>query len=146
MSGRAGAPRPVEEEEAYRLAALMGVAEGPGTLLLVGAPAAAAEGVARVVPGVEVVAADGAMAVWPPAPRVTRVVSRPGLPFFDGTFRGVVVDGGMGGAWIGEAARVAARAGRVVVVDPPAGAEVVLEAARMSVLARDAGTIVAARG
>ncbi len=145
-SGRAGPPGPVDEEEADRLTALLGVAEGPGTLALIGAPARHARGLASRVVGVEVVGVDADMASWPETRHVSRMVARPGLPFFDQTLRGVIVDGALGRTWVEEAARVVARLSRVVVVDAAEGAIQILEAAGMSVLAAESGTVVAARG
>ena len=104
-----------------------------------------AQGLAEVVPDIDVVAVDGDMARWPEVPNVSRIVSRPGLPFYAQMLRGVGVDGGLGTAWIREAARVTARLGRVVVTDAPEDAGQILEAAGMSVLAQEPGTVVAAR-
>lgn len=146
-AGRAGDPLPdADPDDALRVAALLGVAEGPGTLLLVGGVARLAAAVARQVSGVEVVALDADMARWADAPRVSRMVARPGIPFFSRTLRGVGVDGGLGPRWVAEAARVTARLSRVVVVDAPGGTEGVLDEAGMTVLASEAGTVVAARG
>lgn len=144
--GLAGPPGPIDGSETERLTALLGVPEGPGTLALVGEPARHAWGVADRVPGVEVVAVDADLAAWPPSPRVSRMVAWPGMPFFNGSLRGAVVDGALGRPWIGEAARVVARLGRLVVVRSGDGAADVLEAAGLRVLAAEAGTVVAARG
>ncbi|MGD8320404.1 MAG: hypothetical protein PVJ02_08120 [Gemmatimonadota bacterium] len=145
-AGRAGAPREPDLERAERLQALLGVAEGPGTLALVGAEAAHAEGLVRCIEGVEVVGLDADLARWPESPRVSRIVGRPGIPLFSGTLRGVVVDGGTGPAWIREAARVVARLSRVVVTDAPEDTAGILEDAGLDLLAAESGTVVAARG
>jgi len=143
--GRAGEPGEVDQDETYRLAALMGVAEGPGTLVLVGGLARHADPLADIVQGVEVVAVDGDMSRWPETANVSRIVSRPGLPFYSGTLRAVAVDGALGAVWVKEAARVTARLGRVVVTDAPDETRAVLEEVGLTVLASEAGTIVAAR-
>lgn len=145
-AGRAGAPGPADPDAAGTLRALLGVAQGPGTLLLVGAVARHASWVADATPGVEVVALDPDLARWPPAPRVSRMTSRPGIPFFSRTLRGVGVDGALGTRWLIEAARVAAPLSRVVVVDAPPDAAAVLADAGLRVLASEGGTVVAARG
>jgi len=145
-TGRVGKPGAADPEETARITALLGVSEGPGTLALVGGVARHAAGVAAAVEGVEVVAVDAGLAAWPEAPRVSRMVSRPGLPFFARTLRGVVVDGALGVTWIREAGRVVARLSRVVVVDAPDEARSVLEEAGLQVLAEEPGTVVAARG
>ena len=144
--GRAGRPSTVDAAEIERITALLGVREGPGTLALVGAVARHAGGVAAAVEGVEVVAVDADLAGWPEAAGVSRMVARPGLPFFSRTLRGVAVDGALGPAWIREAARVVAPLSRVVVVDAPDAARSLLEESGLKVLAAEPGTVVAARG
>lgn len=143
--GRAGAPGPVDEEEAARLRALLGVAEGPGTLLLAGGPARYAAWLAENVPGVEVVGLDPDLAAWPEAPRVSRIMAWPGIPVFDRVLRGVAVDGALGSRWLREAARVVARLSRVVVTQAPEDAEASLLGAGLKILAAESGTVVAAR-
>ncbi len=144
-SGRAGPPGQVDERETDRLTALLGVPEGPGTLALVGAPARHGPGLAERVPGVEVVALDADLSSWPEAPRVSRMTARPGIPFFDATLRGVVVDGVLGVSWLKEAARTISRLARVVVVDADDDVTAILEGAHLEVLAAEAGTVVAAK-
>jgi len=144
--GRAGSPGPTDPAEAERLQALLGVAEGPGTLVLAGAPARLAGALAARIPGVEVVGLDADMALWPDVPGVSRMTSRPGIPFFDRTLRGVAVDGTLGTRWLEEAARVAAPLCRVVVSDAPDETPGVLTAGGLRILASEAGTVVAARG
>ena len=143
--GRAGAPGSTDLASAERLWALLGVAEGPGTLLLVGSAARLAAAVAERTPGVEVVARDADMASWPEAPRVSRMAARPGIPFVSRTLRGVGVDGALGARWLEEAARVAAPLARVVVTDAPADAGSILAGNGLRVLASEGGTVVAAR-
>lgn len=146
-AGRAGPePPPEDPAQAERLQALLGIPEGPGTLVTVGVAARYAAGLARAIGGVEVVAVDADLAGWPADPHVTRIVSRPGLPFFDRALRGVVVDGRMGPRWLREAARVVAPLSRVVVVEAGDDASDLLEEAGLQVMAAEAGTVVAARG
>ncbi len=145
-SGRAGAPGRADPAAAERLWALLGVAEGPGTLLLVGSAARLAAAVAERIPGVEVVALDADMARWPEAPRVSRMAARPGIPFFSRTLRGVAVDGTLGVRWLEEAARAVAPLSRVVVTDAPDDAGAILARSGLHVLVSQGGTVVAARG
>jgi len=144
--GRAGVPGPADPDAAGRLRVLLGVAEGPGTLLLVGSAARHAAWIAEATPGVEVVALDADLAAWPQAARVSRMASRPGIPFFSRSLRAVGVDGALGTPWLVEAARVVAPLGRVVVLDAPADAGAVLAGAGVRVLASEGETVVAARG
>tara|TARA_Y100001970_G_scaffold175873_1_gene214435 strand:+ start:12744 stop:13067 length:324 start_codon:yes stop_codon:yes gene_type:complete len=93
-----------------------------------------------------VVAVDSETRKWALQKNVTRMVSSPGLPFFDRTLRGVVVDGGLGAALLFEACRCVSQMSRVVVLDAkPEAKEVVLEAG-LSVLAIEQDTLVASRG
>ena len=144
--GLAGTPAPPDPTAAERLWAFVGVAEGPGTLLLAGSAARVAAALADRIPGVEVVALDADLARWPEAPRVSRMAARPGIPFFSRTLRGVAVDGALGARWLEEAARVVAPLSRVVVTNAPEDAEAVLAGSGLHVLASERGTVVAARG
>jgi hypothetical protein len=114
-------------------------------MALVGGVARYAHGVAAIVPGVDLVAVDGDSRRWPESERVSRIVSRPGLPFHSGMLRGVAVDGTLGVDWIREATRVTARLGRVVVTDAPEETSAELERAGLTVMAAEGGTVVAAR-
>ena len=77
---------------------------------------------------------------------MTRMVASPGLPFFSGMLRGAVVDGALGRALLFDAARVVAPKARVVILEADDEAERMLEEAGLTVLAAEAGTVVAARG
>ena len=144
-SGRAGEPGPAEPEEALRVAALLGLAGGPGTVALVGEPARLAEAVSLTVESVDFVAVDPDLRSWPPRPRVSRLMCGPGLPFFSRTLRGVAVDGRLGDSWIREACRVVAAKCRVLVVHAEAGAAESARSAGLTVLAEEPETVVAAR-
>lgn len=143
--GRAGEPAP-DHEHAERLQALLGLVQGPGTIAVVGRPARYAPSLAGRVPDVEVVALDPDTRGWKGVEGVSRMASRPGIPFFSRTLRGVVVDGALGRRMLAEAARVVARTGRVVVEHAPEDAGGLLEEGGLKVLAQEAGTVVAARG
>ena len=129
-----------------RLVALLGIVGGPGTVALVGEAARLAEGVAAALPEVLVVAVDPDMRLWPETLEVSRLASGPGLPFFASTLRGVIVDGRLGPDWLSEAARVVHAKARVVVLHAPEDASDALGACGLTVLAREAETVVAARG
>lgn len=143
--GRSGS-EPVEADEVQRLAALLGVVGGPGTVALVGRPARYAAPLADMVEGVEFVAVDSDAREWPERPGVSRMVAGPPLPFFSRVLRGVVLDGTLGDESIREAGRVVAPRSRMVVVDAPPGCAEHLEAAGLTVLAEEGETVVAARG
>ena len=135
-----------DREEAERITALLGIPRGPGTVALIGRSARYAASLVEAVPDLDAVVVDADVASWSEHPGVSRVVSWPSLPFFSGVLRGVVVDGRLGRAMLFEAARVTATKCRAVVVDADADAPEVLKEAGLSVLAAEAGTVVATRG
>ena len=132
-------------DEAGRAVALLGIPRGPGTVALVGGPARFAPRLVDAVEELDVVAVDADARRWPERAGISRLVAGPGLPFFDRTLRGVVVDGRLGPATIFEAARVTAPMSRVVVLSAPVDAAHVLRQAGMAVLAQEGETVVAAR-
>lgn len=136
---------PGGSEDADRFVALLGIVGGPGTVALVGEPARHASALVGAAEEIHVVGVDADLRAWPEAPRVSRIVADPGLPFFGSTLRGVGVDGRFGGSWLAECARVVAPRGRVVVVHAQEGTEETLRAAGLTVLASEAETVVAAR-
>jgi uncharacterized protein YbaR (Trm112 family) len=144
--GLAGRPTSAADEEAERLAALLGIVGGPGTVALVGEPARHAGAVTASSEDLHVVCVDANTVAWPGAPRVSRLVAAPGLPFFGSTLRAVAIDGRLGAPWLAEAARCVVPRGRVVVTRAPEGTEEVLRSAGLTVLVAEAETVVAARG
>lgn len=137
-----------------RVMALLGIQRGPGTVALIGAAAAVAETLAAAVDELQVAALgvdvrpvvvgrDGRPSG--DTPGVSRLVVGNTLPFFSRMLRGVVLDGRLDAVLVGEAARVVGPGSRVIVVDAVAGTGGVLEEAGCTVLAEEAGTIVAAR-
>lgn len=147
--GRAG-PDPSASggasEDDARVVALLGIVGGPGTVALVGVAARHARAVAEAGPELLVVALDADAEGWADAPGVSRAVTGAALPFYSGTLRGVVVDGGLGPAVVTDAARAVAPRARVVVTRATQEAAEALRASGLRVLASDAETIVAARG
>jgi len=145
--GFAGAPEAITAtEDADRLVALLGIVGGPGTVALVGEPARFAAAVTASSDELQVVCVDPDLRDWPEAPRISRLVAAPGLPFFASTLRAVAVDGRLGSAWLAEAARVVVPRGRIVVIRAADGTAEELRSAGLEVLAAEAETVVAARG
>jgi len=134
-----------DPEEVDRLAALLGVAEGPGELLLIGAPARLAAGLAERVPDVEVLAASADARAWAETPGVSRLAVRARLPLFSRSMRGVALRGDEAADWLDEAVRVVAPLARVVVVDAPAGTLERLREAGLEPLLDESGVAVAVR-
>lgn len=143
--GRAPHPEAGDPDEAERLQALLAVVRGPGMVALVGEPARHARALAERIEEVEILAVDPGAAAWPEEAGITRLAGDPGLPVFDGTLRGVVVDASLPGRWVEEAARATAPRNRVVAVHAGEDTESRLADAGLRVLAAEAGTVVAAR-
>jgi uncharacterized protein YbaR (Trm112 family) len=118
-----GAPAPVagaaprDAESALRLAALLGVRDRPGMVLLLGVDADTAEEVARLLPGAQVIVAgeDGGTG----ARALSRVRLAGSLPFRDASLRGAVVGGEPAPELLDELSRALAP-GAHLVVDPAA--------------------------
>jgi hypothetical protein len=108
-------PGPDDAEGALRVAALLGVREGPGFLLLAGEPARQGERIAAMLQGIEVVALHPGLRHRPEVSGVSRIHTGSRLPFFDATFRGVALGSGWSEPLLAEAFRVVAPGGRVAV-------------------------------
>lgn len=145
LSSALAVPGDPMEATTERLTALLGIARGPGTVALVGAPALMATALVSVLEDVQVAAIDPATAGWSEVSGVSRMVADGTLPFFSRMLRGAIVDGRLGEPMVAEAARGVGPGSRVVVVHSFPGAESALERGGCAVLAEEAGTIVAAR-
>jgi uncharacterized protein YbaR (Trm112 family) len=132
------------QEAAVRLAALLGLADAQGTVLVAGPGAALAGDVAALVPELEVVAlADG-----PGDPDgglgVTRMVGAMApLPFRAGKLRGVAFTGGADGAALAEGVRVLQPGARLVVENAAPGTGEALAGLGAQVILEQEGTVVA---
>jgi len=132
-------------EAAVRVAALLGVSDGPGTLLLKGPVASLAGNLAGLVGGVEVVGVQASLRFLEEEEGVSRMVARPGLPFFSGSIRGVVLSGETEDHDIREAVRVLVPGGRVAVLNAPAWARARLEEEGTRILLNEEGVVVGER-
>lgn len=140
-------PEPTtEEDEAMRIAALLGVREGPGHLVLVGPVARAAPGLARTVRDVEVVTVASDLRAWDERPGVSRLAAGPGLPFRSRRIRGVVLDGEAGGPYLDEAVRVVGPGSRVAVLGASPDTRSTLEGSGLETVLDDRGVVAAVRG
>lgn len=140
----AGEGGPAAPDEAVRLAALLGLTEAWGAVMLVGAGADLAGSLASLVPGVEVVHASGAPEAGTGGTGVSRVAAGAPLPLAPRSLRGVSLGRGAAGL-MEEAVRVLAPGGRLVVEGAPAGAAEALAAAGLRVLLDQDGWTVAER-
>jgi hypothetical protein len=133
-----------DRDEAIRLAALMGVAEGPGYVAILGAGAVHAPVVATLIEGLEVIAVDARLAEWPEEQGVSRLAVDGVLPLRSYSLRGVALTG-MVESLLEEAARVLSHQGRLMIDPAPAEAEARLERLGLKVAAREGKVLVAAR-
>jgi uncharacterized protein YbaR (Trm112 family) len=136
-------PPPPAAEEAVRLAALMGLTEGAGHVLLAGDAAAGAAAVAGLVAGVEVVAVSAAAV--PAAPGVSRLRAGARLPLASACVAGAALTGAAVEAWLEEAARVLSATGRLVLDPAPTAVAERLAAAGLGVVLQEGSTVIAAR-
>ncbi len=144
-AGLAGAFGGHDVAEAERIAALIGVARGPGTVALVGGLGGHGQTISSLTEDLQVVGIDADLSEWPSDPSWSRIVAGPGLPFFSRSLRGVAIDGRLGRHWIDEAARVVAPMSRVVVTDAEGETGAWLEEAGLKVMASEQETVVATR-
>jgi len=135
-----GAPA-ADPDAALRLAALMGLAEVRGTVLVAGPGAELAPSVAALVEGVEVVAFTAGVPGGPMAEGVSRVAGGPRLPFRAGLLRGAALTGGA--ALLDEAVRVLAPGSRIVVEPAEEGTAGRLRALGAELLLEQDATVVA---
>lgn len=132
------------QEGAVRLAALLGLADAQGTVLVAGPGAALAGGVAALVPELEVVALTGAPGDPGGLPGVTRMVGAMApLPFRAGKLRGVAFTGGADGAALTEGLRVLQPGARLVVENAAPGTGEALAGLGAQVILEQEGTVVA---
>ncbi|MBB4639651.1 Trm112 family protein [Longimicrobium terrae] len=132
-----------DAEAPVRLAALMGLSGVTGLVLIDGPGGRHGAAVAALVPGVEVVAVDGAAPAGGMENGVSRVVSGPRFPFRDDKMRGAALTGGADDERLREALRVLVPGARLVVDPAPAGTGERLRALGAEVLLEEAGVVVA---
>ncbi|TVR60966.1 MAG: hypothetical protein EA422_13200 [Gemmatimonadales bacterium] len=143
--GRGNGPRD-PAEDTFRLAALLGVREGPGLLLLAGGWVALAGRLAAMIHEIEVVALDPHLRASAEEAGVSRLTTGRTLPFFHASLRGVALDGAQLVEWEEEAIRVLGPGARLVVRDPPADLPGRLEARGLQPLLQTGRYVVAQRG
>lgn len=132
-------------EEALELAALLGVAQGPGHIALVGPAARFAPALARMIEGIEVVGVEPRLRAWEESAGVSRMAAGPGLPLHSRSLRAIAVSGAAADALLDEAVRTVASLGRVVVLDAPERAQEALRASKFELIFEGEGTLVAQR-
>lgn len=135
----AAAPATDPQEAAVRIAALLGLAQPGGTVLIAGPGADLAPIMSPLAPGTEFVALHPAPSAAGESAGVTRVAAGRGIPFANRSLRGVALTGGADPALVAEALRAVAPGGRVMVEDAgPEVAAAVVEAGAELLLEQDA--------
>ena len=134
------------EETPLRVAALMGVAEGPASVLLCGASPQLAAAVAGLVPRLEVAVTDARTDTEPEQPGVSRLRTGKRLPFYGASLRAVTLFGAAASTRLEEAVRVLHPTGRLVLMGTDAPAETELARHGLQLLAREGQTAVLKRG
>lgn len=134
-----------EEEEVVRIGALLGVTEGPGTILLTGLEASWAGNLARLIGDIEVVGMDPELIAEEESGGVSRIAAGSRIPFSDGTFRGVLSGRGVAESLLGELARVVAPGGHLVILDPDPGDGVKVEGLGLALILEEERAVVARR-
>lgn len=127
------------------MAALLGITEGPGTVLLWGPAAAHAGALSELLGQVEVVAVDPGVKGTPEREGVSRMISGPGIPFFSGSLRGVILSGEVSELTLAESARVLAPGGCVAVLQAPPEARSRLESLGLKTILEEGGILLLER-
>ncbi|MGQ0816088.1 MAG: hypothetical protein ACT4O1_16785 [Gemmatimonadota bacterium] len=139
---------PETATDVTRLAALLGLTEGPALVLIAGAGAANAAALADLIEGIEAVAAWAPLAAEQERAGVSRFATSGVLPFRSGSMRAIALTDDAAADLIEEAARVAAPRARVVVCSNAETGTTIkqrLERSGLHVLAQDERTTVAER-
>lgn len=138
-----GAHPPVDDAEgALRLAALLGVREGPGNLFLVGEPAVHAERIAAMIERIEVVVVHAGLEATEEQSGVSRIRIGNAIPVQPYAMRGVALGSGFSDTHLDEAVRVLAPGARLVLFSAPEGTRERLEARGFETLLATEGTLV----
>lgn len=130
-------------EAAVRLAALLGLAEAQGMVLVVGPGAELAPALASLVPGAEFVALRDAPAGGEETPGASRVASSGGLPFHGRFLRGAAFTGGASAERLEAALRLLAPGARVLVEGADAGTAEALRRGGAETLLEQEGAVLA---
>jgi len=132
------------QEAAVRLAALLGLADARGTVLMAGPGAALAGHLAALLPELQVVAFTPAPGDRAAAPGVTPMAgSLARLPFRGGKLRGVALTGGAQEGELAEGLRVLQTGARLVVENAREGTADALGRLGAQVMLDQEGTVVA---
>ncbi len=130
------------DETAYRIAALLGVNEGPAAVLLVGFEPGVAAAVAGLLPDARITATASSEEKTPSG-SCSWILHRERLPLRSGSMRGVALHGATAAGALEEAVRVLQAGGRLVLDPAPAGAAERVAQLGLEVLLEQEGVVVA---
>lgn len=136
-------PSSSDPDETLRLGALLGVTEGPGTLLVRGPSTRHAKKLAELIGGIEVVVMGGELTDDLESEGVSRIIAHGRIPFYSDTFRGILLSGQIEEGDLEEAARSVAPSGRIVLLHAPDGTAGQAEGLGLRVLLKEDGVLVA---
>ena len=131
------------DDEALRLAALLGLADGTGRVAISGPGTALAGPLAALVPDAEIVVLAEIEPELPEPGRFDRILAAGTLPFASASLRGLALTGGAGSGEIERALGLLRSGGRLVVEQAGAESRLALEAAGARILLDEGGTLVA---
>ena len=135
-------------ERGLALAAALGVARGPGLIVVPGSHREEAAHIARLVRGIEVLVVGwggrGIVAGGTDAGSVSAFVTGPRLPLRDGAVRGVVADGDGGEGLWDEGRRVLVPGGRIAITGATDEAREWVRGAGLGVVLDEGGMVVGA--
>ncbi len=134
-----------DPEEALRIAALLGLVGQGGRILLTGESVGQASRLAAMLDEVEVVALHPGLRGVGEEPGVSRINAGEKLPFFDGSLRGIALEGDPSAGQLAEAVRTLVPGGRLLVRAPSEGGAAALDEAGLELLLETAGVLVASR-
>lgn len=134
-----------EEDPVLRLAALLGLAEGGGLVLLAGPAIRHARGLATLLPEIEAVPVGAPAEVEGGGNGVSPIAAGLPLPFIPRSVRAAALSGSPDALWIAEGVRVLAPSGRLLLEGAPPGTSESLRREGMDVLLEQGETIVAVR-
>jgi uncharacterized protein YbaR (Trm112 family) len=129
--------------DALEIAALMGLTEGPATVLLLGGLERAADEIARMLQDVQVVVAHAGATHSSEHDAVSVLRANGIIPLRNGSVRAVVIGGD--GVGLKEAMRVCGLAGRIIVQGPDDEVIGAVQQSGFRILAKDPQRVVAVR-
>jgi len=138
-------PGDPDPADTLRVAALLGITEGPAHILVAGDALPHAPALSRLIPELEVLVVEPPAMAWEETPGITRMHVGPQLPLQSRSMRGVVLGSDGVDPFLEEGMRVLASGGRLVVLGRQEGIGRRLMEAGLGLLLDQTGATVATR-